>query len=152
MKSKAVKTYLEEKSNLDRSLMFLYTKTLEIEDEEKEQRRKTMLKNKNKTNEGDNPLAIDLIESTKKQLKEIHLFYGVLRETDHIRNLKNNEIHRLVESVKRTLKDRHNYSDEKIDEIKWDIDPSEHESYKKWCARTGNDFHKYETLVKYLNL
>jgi hypothetical protein len=36
---------------------------------EQEQRRKTMLKNKDKTNEGGNLKAMELIESTQRQLK-----------------------------------------------------------------------------------
>ena len=152
MKTKAVKTYLEEKSNLDRALMFLYTKTLEINDEKKEQRRKTMLKNKNKTNEGDNQRAMELIESTQHQLKEIHLYYGVFKDSEDTRRIKDNEINRLVQSVEKTLIDKHHYSEEQIKEIKWDIDPKEHERFREWCARTGNDFHRYETLDKYLKL
>jgi hypothetical protein len=119
---------------------------------EQEQRRKTMLKNKDKTNEGGNLKAMELIESTQHQLKEIHLYYGVLKDTEDIKRIKNNEIKMLVDSVEKTLKEKHHYSDEQIKGIKWDIDPQEHERFREWCARTGNDFHRYETLDKYLNL
>ncbi|AUD65421.1 hypothetical protein BK011_06845 [Tenericutes bacterium MZ-XQ] len=119
---------------------------------EQEQRRKTMLKNKNKTNEGDNQKAVDLIETTQRQLKEIHLFYGVLRDTEQIKSIKNTEINQLIQSVEKTLRDKHHYSEEQIKGINWDIDPKEHERFREWCARTGNDFHRYETLDKYLNL
>jgi DNA replicative helicase MCM subunit Mcm2 (Cdc46/Mcm family) len=122
------------------------------EEFEQEQRRKTMLKNKDKTNEGDNLKAMELIESTQHQLKEIHLYYGVLKDTEEIKRIKNNEIKMLVDSIEKTLRDKHHYSDEQIKGINWDIDPKEHERFREWCARTGNDFHRYETLDKYLNL
>lgn len=150
MKSKAVKTYLSQKESLDRSLIFLFTKTLDNENKEIEQRRKTMLFNKKKTNEGEDLKALDLIERTKKEIKEIHLFYGVLRSNEKLESARNSETEKIIQSTTDRLMKSHGYTQEQIDEIKWDVDPSIHSRYKEWCSSTGNEFHKYTSLDKYL--
>lgn len=122
------------------------------EDYENEQRRITMSKNsKNKRAIEANNNMQGLINRTREQIKEINLFYGVLKHTQDLKASKENEIHKLITSVKSDLLNKHNLPEEEIDLINWDVDPEITTNYKDWCKEKDLDMHRYETITKYLN-
>lgn len=98
----------------------------------------------------DTEIIQQLVSDAKKRIKEIHLFYGILKQSENLESSKNGEIDKVIINCKKellALKMKH----EAIDLIDWDVESSIHTTYKKWCSDKNLDYSRYETLDKYFN-
>ena len=93
--------------------------------------------------------AVEVIQSAKKSITEVTLFYGLLIQNIYHEQLKKREIKATIDGSIRRLIEL-GISNEEIQKVDWTPDPSSQIRYKEWCIQEKLDFSQYTVLRQYM--